>query len=674
MTTQPTDPTTTAPEGPSWWGDDDWWKEILDERDARHDAEIWQPRARGAGALTGYGSGFTYRPSGQQGIWQLTETLTFARSLATIVGANRVTEVRWHRRDGEMSCANVASGLITLEPAAANKAIAGTYTLDQAKTITGGIAIHEASHCANTPADQRIGFLERIARDPARNAYGETILETALSLVEDAYVEAAVLARYPGFLPYLEEQWRDAMPEETIVGHLEALVNPATPSPDGRLVQVMQDRSRRYEAPSARYRELLAQLPPDRRDHLEAGRRILRRAHDARLAQGDRWALAEQLADLLHQAAPAPEDRADLGEQTLAKTNLGDLAQELIDLRLAGLVDAPGRGDDVAGLTGEIAEQVRSALDRDLDQQDVEIVTNTGNATVPVAFIDLQPDAHAATLAREKVTRHLPALAARLKFRAVRPERQIGAQRRGRLQDARLVEFPIAAAVGRQPFAFTRREIISAPRVGLTLLIDMSGSMNKTQSTIEFGAISRATMARYATALLDLALGDLRRATQGGVDYAAFGHTDSWRENAVDAHCLVYRIVDPTRPDDRRIGGIKGLGGNYDGPALAAVGAWGERRWPDRDRLILFINDGLPNGEEYGGSPAHLAIRDHCAYLRSRGTDVLTLYLGQPDGSVAADLATMYGPEGYGHVVVPDLGDLPRVLGDALARILKWQA
>lgn len=656
------------------WGGDSWWEEILDERDEHYgpaSSGAWAPVARGAAGLGSYlGARSYWRPPSSDGVWELTDSLRFAKGLAGIVAKQKLKHIGWHTQGEAISFADVGNGRITLEPKAVLKAKDKLITLDEAKTIVGGIAIHEAAHLAHTPPDHREIYERQMEQsDPS---LGNWARESALALVEDAFVESAALAAYPGFVGYLEECWKDVYAPEVVEQTLLAAVDGPEEERLGKLFEVIQDRSRRYDAPGPVYDAAFVRLPADRAKLVAATGAILGRAHDATLTPADRRALATDLARLLHDGKIAPADQPDLGKQAWRPNSelREQLAKAIHDLGKKGLLDLLKRGGaSEGGLEEAVAVAVAAALDRELQVEDVEIVTNTGNARVQVSFIDLDARPHESRTIQRDVAALVPPLAAKLRFRGVTPDRRTGAQLRGHLEGARLVEFPLAQAVGRQPRAFMRRQTIEAPKVGIELLVDMSGSMSNRDK--QHGP-RRIDVARETAMVFDGALRGLRRATHGGVEYMIHGH--STHEKGVETDCVVYRILDDRHPGIDRIGRIHASGGNYDGEALAAVAQLAARRWHDRERLILFINDGLPNGEEYGGSPAHLAIRDHCNHLRAHGTQVLTIYLGEDDDVPHDELATMYGPLGYGYIVVPQLAELPHVLGRVLTKVLKWQA
>lgn len=671
----------------AWSADDDhWWDEYFKKRDQKYgggNAGLWESTKRGAAGLSSYATWGHAGPGKADETWELVEALRFAHSMAEIVGGKAVKGSRWSQ--GEAAGATTKQNpQIVLSPAP----MRGDRKLprDDARTVVAGEAIHETGHAIRTPGDlaervrERLGLTYKDRFDHGKQA----TIDAAASLVEDAHVEATVLENYPGYISYLDEAWRFKMPDEEVAEHLAGAARDDRETA-AHLLDTIQDRSRRYGAIPEAQHALEAKLAGDKRRYLEAAARILRRAHAPNLTVDRRVGLAADLTKLLVDGEVPPEDRLDLGDRTWKpdgdqKKALGEHAGELTG---EGRVDTPGTRKE-SDLDRVIAAQVQGAIERDARKVVTEIVTATGNAQVTIGMIDLEPRAEQAGRAMHKIARYIPALGAKLKFRSVRPRRHIGAQLQGRMEDHRIAEFPIAVRTGRQPRAFSRTEILSAPRVGVIVLVDMSGSMAATTDSAEFGTIQRAEAARLATAMAYGALQKLKAQTDGDVDFAVFGHTTPFDTTHFGGNvgCVVFRIVGPRTPGPERIGAIGAYGGNYDGPALAAVADWGIKQWPDRERVILFINDGLPNGDNYGGSPAFDAIRDHCRWLRKkRDTEVITIYLGEGnpgrghDGAVPhRDLAHMYGPEGTGYVVVKDLGLLPHTVGKVLGKVLQWQA
>lgn len=651
--------------------------------------DLWDARGSGASGVTHYlGTTSYYNYTGYaDGTFEYTDTLRFARNLAEIVAKKNISGVSWRPFGMGMSTQAHreahAPKQVWLEPKPVKQAIGKREMLDTVKTIVGGNALHEASHIMHTPMSLEADIIYMCKGLVGGDIFHEAVAKAAMTLVEDAYVEKKVLESFPGYRPYLDEHWRFNMPEAKVLEALTLLQSKAestlTPT---LLFDVIQDLQRRHTPVPDANADLMETLEEDKMKYIEGAARIIDRVSINSLPQ-HRVNLAVQLYELLLKGKIAPEDQEELGEKAYQPTipQQEKLEQELDrHLRSTGRIDGEGRGSDQAklkeGMDDQQAQRVQGAIDRDMQQEDVEIVTNVGNEMVKVTFIDSLPCPVETRQAQAKMKNHVPRLMQKLKFRANAPMKHITAQLRGRMDDSRMIEFPISMQSGRPPRAFSRAEIISAPKIGIELLVDESGSMSASQNTKEFGRTNRFIMARYAATLLDEALRRLRSQTNGGVDYMIHGHTtpmgDMGMSGNRDERCVVFRIVDPQRPGPERLGSIVAYGGNYDGPALAAVAKLAEKKWYDRERLVLFINDGLPNGDSYGGAPAHDAIRDHCNWLRSRGTQVLMIYLGE--GAPHKQLAHMYGPLNHGYIVCEQIGDLPNMVGKVLTKVLKWQA
>jgi nitric oxide reductase activation protein len=325
-----------------------------------------------------------------------------------------------------------------------------------------------------------------------------------------------------------------------------------------------------------------------------------------------------------------------------------------------GVLDGDGRASR-DGVDKFIAAEVADAIERDMRRDAVTLQGEDGTRKAPVVWADLPKNQAQAERDLAHVAPLIAPLRRKLAFRTTTAERVVGAQLRGRLDGRRLAEVPVAIARGRQPRAFARPEKIAAPKIGVKLLIDCSGSMG----------VERSSLARQAAILFREALEGLRRETRGDVDYTIHGH--STRPNAMRGEeCAIYRIADKTHSDLASLGGIRAMQNNHDGPALAAIADQAQREWPDRQRVIIYVNDGQPAGAGYGGRPAMLEIAAHRKWLAARGTTILTLFLG--NGGKPYHLRLMYGEEGVGFIMVREISQLPAAVGKALTKLLKWHA
>lgn len=562
---------------------------------------------------------------------------------------------------------------------------------------------------------------------PPPNPFPEFIGRAARALVEDAFVETVALARYPGYQSYLDECWRHVRPEDMLVTkHLKPLVgNRKSPKAGEHALEIIQDQARRYTEPGPEYQALYGKLHPSLRAYFAACQPVLRRAHNPNLTVDERNALATELGILMAHGTPKPEPEPERpptpagptppppppeggiggdpaprdpsrprpepdpdgeerggtrgpsaadpegppkgppppGEEPWApdpKQLAGMDKKAMKELFEEGILDGPGRASR-DGLDRHTASEVMDAVERDMQRESVTIQAEDGTRKAPVVWQDIEPNARAFATSYAEVAPLIQPLKRRLAFRSTTAERLVGAQLRGRLDGRRLAEVPIAIARGRQPRAFARREQIAAPMIAVPLLIDMSGSMG----------LDRSRLARQAAILFREALEALKRETNGDVDYSIHGHSTRGGSSRGE-ECAIYRIADATHHDPALLGGIKARANNHDGPALAAIARYAEARWPDRQRVIIYINDGQPAGQTYGGIPAMNEIANHRRWLAARGTTILTLFLG--NGGKPHNLQRMYGPEGQGFIMVREMHQLPTVIGRALTKLLKWHA
>lgn len=631
----------------------DWWGAHKKQRGK--DADLWgdedddegHPVARrGAGALGKWLGGHARHTSPELAI-ELRDALRFARTMCGMTGRKKVKAVDWSSEGGAGS-ANLETRQVNLDPGPVRKILTKELTADQAHTTLGGVALHEGAHLSNTPKDQMRRYAALRPDMRIGLTYG--------ALVEDAFVEAKILAEYPGYRDYLDEAWAFTSPDKEVVLQLRS----ATPAwGKTGATFIAQEFSRRYRTLTAEQRDLLAQLPEEQQRFLAAAGRITDKAHDHKLKPDQRVALAEALIKLFEDGEKGEDDQPDTDPPP---GDLGDTAQAMMDAGRApqredGTTDGTtARGLDYAEANEAEAEEVR---ERRLDQHMIPGGYGAAPTTVTWTTEPLTP--HYKRTAKDRLALalpHVPALAKALALRANKPHRQRAAQLAGRLDGHRLVN---ALLPDTRPRVYRRTEILAAPAFGLTVLQDESGSMTGGPADL---CASAGLMLIHAVAQANAAGGDIAIKVRGCTTTEHQHKQLAW----------IRRIYDERTPDPQRLGLLTDHDNNRDGEALHAVVLEAERSWPDRQRLLLYLNDGEPYGRGYGGDPAYQQVRAVVERARRKGTAVVTLFLGAVQGYQSAALATMYGPQGRGWYHVPDVADMPAVVAKIVQQQLAWRA
>lgn len=648
----------------------DWKRSWLDEEDDDL-ADLWGPeQARGSGAWGSWLGGYKRKPGADLAI-ELNDAMKFARTMAGMSARKKLKGIAW-ATVGVGGCANLATKQVTLDPGPVRKILDRSYTTDEAHNVIGGIALHEGSHLANTPRDQ----MERYGKLRPAQQVGLTYG----ALIEDPYVEARVLAEYPGYESYFDDAWQHFHDDEAT--HQAILECHADWNKTSATVLV-QDLSRRYRPLTPEHRAALEALPEDSQRFLAAAGRLTDAARSPKLKPDQRVQLAEALIRLFEEGDPEPQGEGEEpkggggppGDQPGRPIPApgGDLEEAAEALKGEGTVpkDTDGateEGQAVNGLDSKEATEAEAEAGREREYETQVWPTGDGVVEARVVWTTEKLEPRDKKRYREElreVQPHIPPLAKALALRANKPHRQLTAQTAGRLDGGRLVA---AILPGAQPRAFRRTEILSAPRVGVTILQDISGSM----------AGSRIEACRRAVTLLERGIAAAN--TEGG-DIALLirAHTTTHELNkATGRHeelCWITRICDPRHPDPARIGTLDADSNNLDGLALRAILKEAERAWPDRQRLCLYLNDGLPAGLGYGGATANEQVQQVVAAARRKGTEVVTIFLGRVDNyHHRPNLEQMYGREGRGWFNAPTPAQLPAIVAKIARARLAWQA
>jgi nitric oxide reductase activation protein len=233
-------------------------------------------------------------------------------------------------------------------------------------------------------------------------------------------------------------------------------------------------------------------------------------------------------------------------------------------------------------------------------------------------------------------------LRAALMFRQELPQYTNRLQREGGLDEEELWRWSAG-----DMRVFEEKVIAIHPKVQMSLLVDMSGSM--------YG--SKLRTAQKLAQLFIWALKDMQN-----VHTKVFGHT----ANVNGSHdCQVYRLWEPGDPLTRL--GIIASGphcNNYDGFAIASVAReLMNRGEPDEQRVLIVLADGYPSGYGYGDQPAYQHVKNVDTWARKNGVEVIQIAIDSAlDSSRQAAMFKNWIPYNGG-------GDLPRKLEALLAKL-----
>jgi nitric oxide reductase activation protein len=194
---------------------------------------------------------------------------------------------------------------------------------------------------------------------------------------------------------------------------------------------------------------------------------------------------------------------------------------------------------------------------------------------------------------------------------------------------------------------FEEKVVAVHPKVQMSLLVDMSGSM----------CGSKLRTAQKLAQLFVWALKDMQN-----VHTKVFGHTANVQNNH---DCQVYRLWEPGDPLSRM--GIIASGhhmNNYDGFAIASVAKELMLRGePDEQRVMIVLADGYPAGSGYGGAEGMRHVKNVDDWARKNGVEVIQI-------AIDSDLDSSRQAAMFKHwIPYTDSASLPRKLEALLAKL-----
>jgi len=169
---------------------------------------------------------------------------------------------------------------------------------------------------------------------------------------------------------------------------------------------------------------------------------------------------------------------------------------------------------------------------------------------------------------------------------------------------------------------FQRRSLPSEEQDAvMSVLIDLSGSM-RMDDRINYAVIAALCLYQFGQ--------------EAGIPTSVYGHhTDiswDWKKETVCIHSFA-EFDSMDGKDKYRIMDAKSCGANRDGVAVRYMGEMLLAR-PEKQKLLILISDGLPNGLDYSGIAAKKDLRKIKANLTRRGVLFLAAAIGDDKAAI----------------------------------------
>jgi nitric oxide reductase activation protein len=196
-------------------------------------------------------------------------------------------------------------------------------------------------------------------------------------------------------------------------------------------------------------------------------------------------------------------------------------------------------------------------------------------------------------------------------FRPVAQQWTTRLQRTGAIDDDELWRAGPSLGKERDFRVFQQHNIESSPDTSITLLLDISGSMNgeKMRTAIQAAAIMHEVLK-----------------TTPGVRVRVRAHTGDVPPATGD-QSIIYKVWENGEPVSRL--GIPITvrhGNNYDGYAIGwCVTEMLRHAKPEEQRILIVLSDGLPHGRGYGGEEAMQHVKTVQKWARQKGVDVIQI-------------------------------------------------
>jgi hypothetical protein len=486
---------------------------------------------------------------------------------------------------------------------------------DDAIEISTGYGLHEASHPQYTES-----IVDCLTKPSELKPY--TVAAKLFNVIDDGRIEMLTSRRFPGFanyfvkmLAYLWSVTKDAIPKNFGWG----------PSLDEKLNAIVAIVRWPVEF------EPIARKNPKLSAEFDWFRAWTDRYMTEKVTA--RQALVEAMEHL--NSDPETKKQMEERKQGEEKSGLSGNAKSLTDKQFRKLMKElerqlgsnslepcpnPTNGKDErkvstdrqVSLSPKQWDQVKKLFGAKLRVEDpvVTMVDMYGTGFGGPKILSLKPELDKnARMAYRRPTDLVAKLRSAFFFRKAAPQWSERLLRAGQIDEEETWRFAA------NDFRFFERRITAdVPETSVTLLIDMSGSMNG---------------ARIATAyeLGNVMLECLK--TMKGVRVRVRGHTTGAENPPKSGECIIYRLWEPGDPVER-LGLIDtlGHGWNYDG---FAVGWCAEEMLADsrpRENQVMFVlSDGKPNarGFPYSGRPAMDHVRKVTDHYAKEGVTIIQI-------------------------------------------------
>jgi hypothetical protein len=496
---------------------------------------------------------------------------------------------------------------------------------DDAIEIETGYGLHEASHVQYTDPIKDV-MLKPTELEPL------AVVQRLFNIIEDERIEGLTGDKFPGFAPYFDKML------EYLWGKSKKVVPTEWGPGIWDKVNVILASVRWPE-----HYEEIAEKDPELKAQFDWCQQWRDRYLDDSITP--RQALVEVLMHLKEDPETAEQLEQQAAKEKQQMSGAGEDPMTMNDKEfgefLKWLEEAAGQDPNKkietcpspqVGQTKEIkltpgqAEQMKQLVSWELDMKDpvVKMRDMYGGAAGPaIAWLKPDLDQNARDAYRAPSD-----LVAKMKsaffFRKSSPQWSERLLKSGAIDEEEIWRF------GAQDYRiFEQKKTIDTPETQVTLLVDMSGSMNGVRIETAY------ELANTMLACLS---------TMRGIRVKVRGHTTRHETDSAGGEATIYRLWEQGDPVER-LGLIDTLphGWNYDGFAIDAI--CDEMLSDSRageDSVVFVLSDGKPNarGFRYSGTPAMDHVREVVTHYKRLGVTIIQIAIDPEMRS--EDQARMY--------------------------------